>query len=235
LEVAVKLAGSLTVAGHPRNQAAINATAMQLIRLCNGCLMNGRSWNAEQQAEELVRVVMTEWEEGWPERGGSKRLQDLYRLKFIPEMLPSNYAQPLGEKPPINCSKCNDFGYAGELGKKVYCDCREGEYCSAKFGERGLATFNGPRPRPRDEKNVSVPFTEVDRRFRESQSLIQAQIQDAEATLRDPEATRERKEIAQMMIDAFAVKLPKRAKPRNQSSPSSPSLGRRIRCVREQS
>ena len=233
LEVAVKVAGSLTVAGHPRNQDAINATAMQLIRLCKGCQINGQSWNPEQQAEELVRLVTEEWGDGWPERGGSKRLQDLYRSKFIPEVLPPNPAQPLGEKLPINCSKCNDFGIVGEVGKKVYCDCPEGEYCRAEFGERWLAIVSGPKPRPRDERNVSVPFTDVDRRFRESQSVIQAQIQDAEATLKDLESTRERKEIAQMMIDAFAFKSPKKAKARNRSSTSTPSPGRRKRCVRE--
>jgi hypothetical protein len=152
LQLALELAGSLTVAGHPRNQAAIHATAMQFIRLCKVCSLKGRSWTPEQQAEELVRVILTEWEGGWPERGGSKRLQDLHRLMFTPAVLPSNYVRPLGEKPPVNCSRCNDFGVAYESGQAFYCDCPEGQDCSAQFGGAWLEIVRRVSPKRHDKQ-----------------------------------------------------------------------------------
>jgi hypothetical protein len=84
LSVAQNLAGSLVTIGHPYQQAAINATAMDLLKWCKGAILDGRIWSAEQQAEALVEEARTTWDQ-WPEKGGTKQLLELFRTKYAPK------------------------------------------------------------------------------------------------------------------------------------------------------
>ena len=85
--VAQTLAASLVTIGHPYIQAAINATAMDLIQWCKGSFIDGCNWSPEQQAREITETARATWEGGWPENGGTKRLLELFRAKFEPGKL----------------------------------------------------------------------------------------------------------------------------------------------------
>jgi len=85
--VAQTLAASLVTIGHPYIQAAINATAMDLIQWCKGSFVDGCNWSPEQQAREITETARATWEGGWPENGGTKRLLELFRARFEPGKL----------------------------------------------------------------------------------------------------------------------------------------------------
>ena len=82
--VAQSLAGSLTTIGHPWAETAVRATAMDLIKWCSGAIINGRPCTPEQQAQALIDHVRENWEE-WPDKGGTKRLYELFQVLFPPK------------------------------------------------------------------------------------------------------------------------------------------------------
>jgi hypothetical protein len=218
--VALRLAGALTTVGHPFREEAIEATALLLVRLCKGAVIDGRQWTPRQQAQAMVDEIVSTWE--WPERGGTKALQELYYAKYAglpagaPVLSPDGALQRgLLAKP---CKFCEpSAAYCEYGGARAHQKQKE-------IAEAFAATPALPIPRvqklgqkPPDHsvmRNVVVPITDIDSRFRESRAHIQAQIQDAEATLKSPEATGEQKEIARMTIDAYTFKRPKKAKAR---------------------
>lgn len=81
--VAQSLAASLTTMGHPYGQAAINATAVDLMTWCKGVFFDGRFLNPEQQAQKLVNHVRMNWD-AWPEQGGTKLLRAEFLRLFTP-------------------------------------------------------------------------------------------------------------------------------------------------------
>lgn len=83
-EVAQGLAASLMSIGHPYNQAVIDATALDLCHWCKGAIIGGCAWTPEKQAEELVQEARTTWD-GWPDKGGTKQLLELFRSKYAPK------------------------------------------------------------------------------------------------------------------------------------------------------
>jgi hypothetical protein len=97
LEVARELAGSLVTIGHPYAQAAVNATALDLMKWCKGRLLDGRIVTPEKQAEDLVDVARA-WPEGWPEKGGTAKLRALFVEMFpAPETATEPPAITIGE------------------------------------------------------------------------------------------------------------------------------------------
>lgn len=102
-KLATRMAHRLTtIEDFPRFDEAIAETAHDLVEL----------WSttpdrlAEQQAEELVRHMRHKW----PKWEGTAAMIELYRKKFAPELPASNEAKPLGERPAIDCSFCQDTG-----------------------------------------------------------------------------------------------------------------------------
>lgn len=81
-EVAREVAASLVTIGHPFAAAAIAATAGDLVQWCRGAIFDQRVLNPEDQAHELVSEARLSWAEGWPERGGTQKLLELFRSKY---------------------------------------------------------------------------------------------------------------------------------------------------------
>lgn len=88
-EVAQRLASSLVTIGHPYQAAAIEATAWDLVKWCHGVIAGRQVVTPEQQAQALVDHAREQWEDGWPEKGGTKRLHGLFR-----EMFPDTQDKP---------------------------------------------------------------------------------------------------------------------------------------------
>lgn len=138
-EIAQGLVGSLLTAGHPYQQSAINATALLLIKLCKGAIVNGVPWSPEQQATALVEEAAL-WEGGWPDKGGPKQLLDLYKVRFksagkstFVEPTPAEKANYHAYEATI-CAECHDFGTRTVNGLVEYCPCRQGEIFAATCG-----------------------------------------------------------------------------------------------------
>jgi hypothetical protein len=121
-DYAVELAESLTTIGHPRFKAAIDATAEDLIRWCHGGIKDNIVWNASQQASYLVRQARL-WEDGWPERGGTARLRELFERLFKPKRPPSNALVDYSEEPCV-CGSGKKFGLCCNPWRP--CDCGSG-------------------------------------------------------------------------------------------------------------
>lgn len=153
--VAQNLAASLITIGHPYQQAAINATAMDLVRWCNGILANGVRIDPEKQAQNLVDAARTNWEDGWPSQGGTARLYTLFREMFGK---PSESGQITYEQlqarglidPP--CEHCDGGGYTGSPPFVEFCRCAQGRHQRYWQGERGLLRINTKS----DDKRKSV-------------------------------------------------------------------------------
>lgn len=159
--IALRFAHSLkTILGAEyQSDAAINATAQDLVRWCAGAFIDGAMWTPENQAEWLVMEARENWET-WQ---GTYGLRKLFRSKFVPELPPSNAAVDYGPKPPIECAKCNDTGFIG----KQFCDCSMGQQVKSIWGDIP-PPFAQPR-RPQTAQGVSAlqpfrPITEEDLR-----------------------------------------------------------------------
>jgi hypothetical protein len=100
----------------------IEATAEDLIRWCTGAIVEDHVWPPDAQARWLAREARENWEK-WL---GTAALKQLFDAKFHPPKPSGNAAKPLGEKPPIECSLCNDFGTVFTGNRHRYCDCKAG-------------------------------------------------------------------------------------------------------------
>lgn len=85
-EKAIKIANLLLTIGHPYSQAAIEATAGDLVEWCQGVTVGQVEFTPEEQAAALVADART-WPEGWPERGGTQKLRELFDGKYSPPEL----------------------------------------------------------------------------------------------------------------------------------------------------
>jgi len=133
LEVAMKLATQLTtIYDCPRSAIAIEAMAQDLVRWCRGWIGNNNVWPPEAQARWLVREAREQWTEKWL---GTGALKQLLEARFPPSTRPGNAAQPLGEKPPTECSDCNDTGIIRVRGRHEYCDCDLGARIRTDAGD----------------------------------------------------------------------------------------------------
>jgi len=107
LPVAQNLVGFLLTIGHPYQQAAVNATALNLMKWCKGNIV--LRLDPEQQAQALVEEAAETWEK-WPE-GGTRALLELFRAKYAPpkrehtfeERLPEMIARGLLAAPCQHC------------------------------------------------------------------------------------------------------------------------------------
>lgn len=131
-EVAMKLATQLTtILDCPRSAVAIEAYADDLVRWCRGWIGGGNVWPPEAQARWLVREARENWEK-WM---GTGALKQMFDARFPPVHKAGNAAQPLGEKPPISCEKCQDNGWLRDGGRYHYCDCSLGVQISTDLGD----------------------------------------------------------------------------------------------------
>jgi len=129
--VAVELATQFkTINGFPWD--AVDVTAQDLIRWCRGWIGKNNVWPPEAQARWLVREARETWTEKWL---GTGALKELFDARFPSASRPGNEAQPLGEKPPINCQDCQDNGVLRVRGRHQYCDCGQGTLIREDAGE----------------------------------------------------------------------------------------------------
>ena len=164
LGVARNIAGALVTIGHPYHQAAIDATALDLMKWCKGAFVDGRPVSPERQAESLVAEARSTWD-GWPEKGGTKALLELFRTMYPPnhsevsaEWSPLTFEQTVAKGlilPP--CPVCDDNLYLGESPNIVYCTaCPAGRRNAKWEGEKGLDRLNRP-PMPAHVRGFSAP------------------------------------------------------------------------------
>jgi len=134
VERAKVFAGMLVTAGHPYAESAILATALDLMKWCHGAVVGGRVWTPEQQAQAIVDEVRTEWD-GWPEKGGTRQLLQLFRAKYarveletVPISLSDALARKLLAPPCAFCepgsSHCEFGGPRGHEMEKASIDAR---------------------------------------------------------------------------------------------------------------
>ena len=150
--MAQSLATALTTIGHPYAQAAVNATALDLMTWCKGVFWEGRIvMNPEAQAQALVNHVRLNWD-GWPEQGGTKQLYEEFVRMFSP-------AAAAGENiwqasPPPACEACGDTGWKtvtkGAYEYAVSCkECggrrKPAAVCSRCYGKETLLLADGRR------------------------------------------------------------------------------------------
>lgn len=129
LEIAT---GFKLVPGFPWD--AVDATAKDLMRWCNGAIVNGRVWPPEAQAREVAREARESWEK-WM---GTAQLKAIFDAKFRRHIPLPNGFQDFGPKPPIDCTSCKDTGYVRVRGKYQYCDCALAERMKGDAGDNAI-------------------------------------------------------------------------------------------------
>jgi hypothetical protein len=166
--VALTLATELTTINDcPRSNIAINAMAQDLIRWCRGWIGNNNVWPPEAQARWLVREAREKWAEKWL---GTGALKQLLEARFPPSVRPGNAAQPLGEKPPTECSDCNDTGIIRVRGRHQYCDCDLGARIRTDAGDNAQRWLDrmdksskvASAPEPRRKSGLSLEELEAE-------------------------------------------------------------------------
>lgn len=209
-DIAMGLARRLkTIPGLTWDDDVVFAHQQLLMRWCKGAIIDGHSvWPAEAQAEWLVMTAL----ETWTKWQGSAVLYQLFKSKFdppLPLLPPANAAQDLGEKPPIECFTCKDSGIVGGPGEKRYCSCTMGRSLEGdtQLGEKWLALINSGG-RQLKAKPVAPAIDE--KTFQIAQMRRHAELQLAKATLENPAATTEQKEIAREVIKVYTAAPPKK-------------------------
>jgi len=85
---------------------AINAVAEDLVRWCQGAIIDRLAWSPEAQAQWLI----TEAREQWDEWKGTRALHALFLAKFRPGNKPLEHRVFRGRVDPT-CSVCGDTGF----------------------------------------------------------------------------------------------------------------------------
>lgn len=107
-ELAQTLAGALLTIGHPYSDAAVKATALDLLKWCKGSTLDGREWTPARQAQWLVDEARN-WDEGWPDKGGTRKLRNLFLSKFPPQgFQPGNQVVDWANQPCV-CGRDKKF------------------------------------------------------------------------------------------------------------------------------
>jgi hypothetical protein len=195
-DVAYRLAVELTLIPEcPQSQTAIEKLARDMIRLCSD----------DAEAEQIVREASDRWDR-WR---GTRGLIELLESKR-PNPPPSNQAIDYGPRPKPDCAICADFGhFSSPDGKVSWCDCPVGRETRERMPDLAeLLTRKQIRPlHQAPAAPVRKPITQedLDRAFSERQDRTEELIADARAALADPEASRDRKEIAREILRRFAL------------------------------
>jgi hypothetical protein len=110
-EKAYSLASRLTlIPGFPNRNEAIAAASEWLLDHCKSLAQ------AEWLVEEAIRHFGSPWSGLW-------ELESLYSAKFRPAPAMRTF-EPLGPKPKVACSRCNDWGTVlGPAGVYTWCTC----------------------------------------------------------------------------------------------------------------
>ena len=152
-DIARDLAGTLVTIGHPYSPVAIAATGIDIYEMCKGIIgpaaPNGQRLTRYEQAHMLVTAARN-WTEGWPERGGTAKLKQLFRELFPSrelEALPVLTHEEAVARGMIHgpCEACNDKGFVGTVPNIDFCFCYEGRY--RRWEGANLARLNTP-PEP---------------------------------------------------------------------------------------
>jgi uncharacterized protein YchJ len=108
-ELAIGFAERLTTIGHPYGKGAILATAEDLMEWCTGVILpGGTRLTAEGQAAKLIREARVSWSDGWPDKGGTAKLHELFRKLFAPKVKPGNGFTDYDNEPCI-CGEPKKF------------------------------------------------------------------------------------------------------------------------------
>jgi hypothetical protein len=187
-EKALSLARQLkAIPGFSWDEDVILAHADHLVRWCKGALMeDGRILPPEVQAVQLVTLAQERWKK-WM---GPGALLELFRAKLVPVPPPSNAYHGLGEKPPIDCRSCNDFGVVKTRRGYRYCDCDQGVRMAGdpELGDRWIQLHNASTIADLTRRAKSVSAEVGEARFSQHRDFCTEMIADAEAMLADPGA-----------------------------------------------
>jgi hypothetical protein len=178
-----------TVPDCPRSEGAIEALAEDLIELCDD----------EGEATQLVARARR-----WEKWRGTRGLIDL--LETMRPALPAgNQAIDYGPKPVPDCAACQDWGHFTRNGRDEWCTCTAAEELRLahpdwidQMNRTGAATLLH-NPVPIDRKK---PLTEEDleQACEQRRNRTDELIQNARATLDDPHASKDRKEMAREIL-----------------------------------
>src|SRR5215831_1108344 len=192
-ELAIQLT---TIPDCPRTEMAVDALGMDLIKLCRN----------SEEAQWVVQEARWNWEK-WK---GTAGLRALLQEKHEPACLPlERQVIDLGPKPVVTCAVCHDFGwfYGGASGHQ-FCVCAAGRQAQAEMPDMidklNAKHFRSIQKITRAERK---PVTEEDleRAFQARQDRSEEMIAAARATLADPEASKNRKEIAREILRGCGV------------------------------
>lgn len=177
-----------TIPDCPRSEAALDAIAKDLFRLCKN----------DDEAQELVATARDQWI-SW--RGTIGLIEILQGMRRGPESVPlERRTIDLGPKPHVNCAACQDWGYIWRAGRNEYCTCAEGVRMQTEAAGL-LETFNrknikGPQALQAAVVRRPVSESDLEQAFLESKKHKDATIARQKAVLEDEAASKEEKEIA---------------------------------------
>jgi hypothetical protein len=156
------------IKGARQSRPAVEGTAEDLIRWCQGAEIDGHYYPPEEQVEWLVNEAREQWDD-WQ---GPKALRALFCARFMPESRPE-LKRYEGYKPtPIACDHCHDTG-ALETGEGwVPCGyCEAGARVSPAYLDTLNRLRKPPTPKPRlvQSRGLTPSQEEIERIKREQE------------------------------------------------------------------
>lgn len=195
-QLAHKLAGQLTtIPDCPRTDIAIESLAGDLAEICR----------ENTEAIWLVHEARQRWRR-W--RGTAGLIKLLERHRGTDVLLSERQPFPdMGPKPKVDCNVCEDFGHVYRNKRYEYCTCAAGAKLRTtmpdfveKLNRKGVRKLE---PIPITRKRITE--ADLERAFRERQDRTEQMIAEARATLQNPEAPKDRKEMAREILRGFGV------------------------------
>lgn len=194
-ELAYALAVQLTLIPEcPQSLKALEALADELNRICRDY--------------DEAKAIVTEACDRWDRWRGVRGLIELMESKR-PEIPPSNQAKDYGPRPKPDCEQCADWGYfTAPSGSTEWCDCAAGRETRERFPAL-VEGLNRKQIKPSMQQaradRVAITQADIDRAFAERQDRTEQLVSESRATLADPEASRDRKEIAREILRRYGV------------------------------
>ena len=170
-----KLAAKLvTVPDFPRQNEVLDLVADDLLELCAD--VTEASWIVAEARK-------------WPKWRGTAGIIDLLRERRPPTVLPpERQVFDPGQKPPIGCGICQDFGYLFRGGHYEYCSCETGvearklKLCEG-LNEWRMKNMRAPHATPAAARPRPLTQEDLDKAYSERQDRTADGIAKARATL----------------------------------------------------
>ena len=160
---ALRLVNQLTTMNNfPRQEAAIKATAEDLIELCVGATIDGRLWRPLDQAEWLVHELrhnQSKW------ISTSETLVATFKAKFAPPP-PERRPYVMDTRCSIACGNCKDWGTVADRdGSYSWCSCSAADWLRNSMGDKWLELVNShkmPKPKRVSTSSRITEYVEPD-------------------------------------------------------------------------